>query len=60
MPWEQVPMLAPPTSHDIHQRENWDSHIHALAKSLTLFTASEHLIILESELLDKSSLFHHD
>lgn len=53
--------LAPPTSHDIyHSGENYNRNSHALAKSLTPLTASEHLIILESELLDKSSLLHHD
>lgn len=41
-------------------RENWNSNTRALAKSLTPLTASEHLIILESELLDKSPLLHHD
>lgn len=52
--------LASQTSHDIYHRENWNTNIHALAKSLTPLTASEHLIILESELPAKSSLFHHD
>lgn len=49
VPFEHVSRLVAPTSRDIYQRASWKANARAPAKPLTPLTASEHLIILESE-----------